>query len=555
MKNISSSIKGWFLLTTLLILSSSCTETAPPSSDLEAFVDDLFASVNNKQSPGTAVMVVRDGEVILNKGYGMANLSHDIAISPTTVFDLASVSKQFCAYAISTLVEEGKIALDDDVRKHIPELPDFGNTITIDHLVHHTSGIRDWTSTLPVAGWDFHDVISFDHILRMAFNQRALNYEPGAEYSYSNTGYNLLAEIVQRVEGLSFRQWTDQNIFQPLGMEQTLFLDDHTETIPNRAQGYRQSGGTYTATPNNLLALGSSSMYSTSSDLSKWVMHLMKPGNKQPVVDRMFTRGVLNDGEEISYAFGLSVTDYQESPWISHSGSWASFRTYLCILPETGYGIVVLNNHGRNTNRMAREIADYLLGPNEEQLNLDNSSDPADVAASTMNELTGAYKLGPGWYVEITYDDDQLWTQATNEDKFPMKALSDSVFRIEAYSNRTMTFHRDEANAVTGMTYASLVRPKLDLSAAPAKSDPEDYIGTYESAELFTTYEVIAEGDQLLMKHFRHGTIELTQAWGDDYTTSRWFLGSVEFSRNQGYVDGFYVTTNRARRQWFSLMK
>ncbi len=556
MKNLKFSSKGWFLLATILILSACSEPASKTDNDLEAFVDEMYANVDSKQSPGTAVVVVKDGKVILNKGYGMANLSHDIAITPTTVFDLASVSKQFCAYAISTLVEEGKVSLDEDVRKYIPELPDFGKTITIDHLVHHTSGVRDWTSTLPVAGWDFHDVISFEQILRMAFNQRALNYEPGAEYSYSNTGYNLLAEIVQRVEGVSFREWTEANIFDPLDMDQTMFLDDHTETIPNRAQGYRQSSGTYSATPNNLMALGSSSMYSTTTDLSKWVMHLMDPGNKQPVVDRMFTKGILNDGSEITYAFGLSVTDYQDAPWISHSGSWASFRTYLCILPESGYGIVVLNNHGRNTNQMARTIADYLLGVNdEEEQDEESSSESVEVAATIMNKLTGVYKLGPGWYVEITLDNDQLWTQATNEDKFPMNALSDSVFQIPAYSNRTMTFHQDDVGATTGLTYAGSFRPKLDLSSSKP-FNPKDYVGTYESAELYTTYEVIAEGDQLVMKHFRHGTVELSRAQGEDFTGSRWFLGSVEFSRNEnGYVDSFYVTTNRARRQLFSLMK
>ena len=364
-----SSNKAWFVLFTfLLILSSSCTETVSRSSNnLEAYVDDMFAQVDNKQSPGTAVLVVKDGEIILNKGYGMANLSFEMPITSTTVFDIASLSKQFCAYAISTLVEEGKIALNDNVRKYIPELPDFGYAITIDHLVHHTSGIRDWTSTLPVAGWSFHDIISFDQILRMAFHQNALNFEPGAEYSYSNTGYNLLAEIVQRVEGVSFREWTDRNIFKPLAMEQTLFLDNHTENIPNRAQGYGSTEeGSYTSTPNNTMALGSSSMYSTTTDLSKWIGHLITPGSKQPVIDRMFTRGVLNDGKEITYAFGLSVTEYLGEPYMCHSGSWASFRTYLCVLPEVGNGIVILNNHGQNTSQMAREIADYLFNVNED---------------------------------------------------------------------------------------------------------------------------------------------------------------------------------------------
>lgn len=553
MENLKDSLRTFYLILAASLLIASCTQAAQQPTELEQFVDEMFSSVDNRQSPGTAVVVVKDGEAIFNKGYGMANLSHDIEITPTTVFDLASVSKQFAAYAISTLVEEGKIALEDDVRKYIPELPDFGHTITIDHLVHHTSGIRDWTSTLPVAGVSFHDVISFEQILRMAFRQQTLNYEPGAEYSYTNTGYNLLAETIQRVEGITFREWTDEHIFQPLGMKQTLFLDDHTENIVNRAQGYGRNDGSFTATPNNLLALGSSSMYSTTTDLAQWVKHLMNPGNKQAIVERMFTKGVLNNGSNINYAFGLSVTEYNDQPWISHSGSWASFRTYLCILPEAGYGIVVLNNHGQNTNRMARQIADHLIGSDAGTEEEEELAAEAAVAASIKDELTGVYKLGPGWYVEITHSDDQLWTQATNEDKFPMTGLSDSVFRITAYGNRTMTFHRDDDNAVTGMTYAGQVRPKLDISSATREVNPQDYAGTYESKELATTYEVAGEDGQLVMHHFRNGRIELSQAWDNDFIASRWYLGSVEFSKdNAGKVNGFYVTTGRARRQWFA---
>ena len=185
-------------------------------------------------------------------------------------------------------------------------------------------------------------------------------------------------------------------------------------------------------------------------------------------------------------------------------------------------------------------------------LRIDDSANRIEVSSSVMNELTGFYKLGPGWYVEITFNDDQLWTQATKEDIFPMTPLSDSVFRIEAYSNRTMTFHRSTAGVVTGLTYSGSMRPKLDISAGTSV-DLKDYVGSYESKELFTTYEILTDGDQLVMKHFKHGTIELTRAWGEDYSGSMWFLGSVRFSRdNGGNVNGFYVTTHRARRQWFA---
>ncbi|UCD24748.1 MAG: beta-lactamase family protein, partial [Gemmatimonadota bacterium] len=233
-----------------LLVSGTAISPCHTQDPLQLQVDSMFHEYDRTDSPGWAVLVVQDGEVVLSRGYGMANLEHQVPIRPNTVFDIASVSKQFAGMAISMLVERGDISLDDDVRQYIPELADFGHTITIRHLVHHLSGLRDWPGTLAVAGWRMDDVISFDQILTMAFNQDALNFEPGAEYSYSNTGYNILAEVVARVSGQTFREWTDANIFRPLGMTNTHFHDDHTEVVPNRAYGYhRASSGQFHAVP------------------------------------------------------------------------------------------------------------------------------------------------------------------------------------------------------------------------------------------------------------------------------------------------------------------
>ena len=201
---------------------------------LEAKVDRVFAEWDKPDSPGAALSVIRDGEIIYKRGYGMANLEYDIPIAPTTIFDIASVSKQFAGFAIATLLHEGKLALDDDIRMHLPDVPDFGTKITIRHLVHHTSGLRDWVQALVIAGGQMDDVISFKHILKMVRRQRELNFEPGTAFLYSNTGYNLLAEIVEKITGDTFREWTDANIFKPLAMTNTHFHDDHEMIVKNR---------------------------------------------------------------------------------------------------------------------------------------------------------------------------------------------------------------------------------------------------------------------------------------------------------------------------------
>ena len=531
------------------------------SEELEAIVDAMFSDVDGQSVPGTAIVVVKDGQILLNKGYGLANLEHQVAVSSVTIFDLASVSKQFAGFAISTLVEEGKIDLQDDIRKYIPELPDFGHTVTVDHLVHHTSGIRDWTSTLPLAGWSFDDVISMEQIIRMAQHQKSLNFEPGSQYVYSNTGYNLLAELVYRVTGQSFAAWTKTHIFEPLDMKDTRFLDDHTAFIPNRATGYyRDEEGSYHVATNNLTALGSSSMFSTTTDLAMWAMHLDQPRmDMSSVVERMFTRGILNNGDTISYAFGLSIDEVNGNKWISHGGSWASFRTHLAYLPEHKLSVIVLKNEPANTYQIARDIASLYLPSATPEVNaskLKETEDKVKVDQKILEEYTGTYRLGPGWYVTITRQGDQLWTQATNESNYPMTARSDSLFLIKDYGGRTMTFVRNAEGEITHVKYNDQLNPRVAHSGISGSIDYQAYTGEYVSEELNTSYRVVVENATLKMKHFRHGTLELTPAWNDDFRGSRWFISSVEFQRDaDGAVNGFKVWQYRARDQVFKKVR
>jgi CubicO group peptidase (beta-lactamase class C family) len=269
--------------------------------------------------------------------------------------------------AIALLESDGRLSLDDDVRKYISELPDFRSRITLRHLVHHTSGIRDWPGTLALAGWNFEDVVSFGQILRMAFHQRELNFTPGEAYVYSNTGYNLLAEVVARVSGRSFRQFCDERIFKPLGMTRTHFHDDHAEVVANRAESYRPgNGGRFRHAVSNLTALGSSSLFTTIEDLAKWVenFHAAAPVvGGRAVVDRLHERGRLNSGTAIAYAFGQSVGEYRGVRSVTHTGSWAGYRSILQRFPDERFAVVILANVATmNPTLLAQQIADIYLG-------------------------------------------------------------------------------------------------------------------------------------------------------------------------------------------------
>src|SRR6516164_6007835 len=258
-----------------LLFSPDLFAQSKPDS-LEFKVDALFNKYYNTHTPGCAVGIVRNEKVIFRKGYGMANLEYDIPISPSSFFDIASVSKQFAGFAISTLIQQGKISADDDIHKWLPDVPQFGKMITINHLLHHTSGLRDWPGALHLAGWRWDETFSFEDIMRMVKFQKDLDFEPGSRYSYSNTGFNLLAAIVEKVSGRSFREWTDSVIFKPLGMNSSHFLDDPYIIIKNLAYSYHWENSNLKKELNALTAYGSSSLFTSVDDLCKWVIHVQQ---------------------------------------------------------------------------------------------------------------------------------------------------------------------------------------------------------------------------------------------------------------------------------------
>ena len=429
---------------------------------LEAKVDQLFAEWNRSDSPGAAVAVTRDGETIYTQGYGTANLEYDIPITPTTIFDIASVSKQFAAFAIATLSYEGKLSLDDDIRMHLPDVPDFGNTITIRHLLHHTSGLRDWVQSLVIAGVAMEDVISFKHILKMARHQKALNFEPGAAYLYSNTGYNLLAEIVERVTGDSFRHWTDTNIFKPLAMTNSHFHDDHQMILKNRAYSYQavENNG-FKHAVNNTTALGSSSLYSTVEDLAKWILNFDDTQiGKQIVLEQMHQQGVLNNGEQISYALGLNIGEYRGLRTVGHSGSWRGFRSHLIRFPEQKFGVVILCNLDTfNPLRLTEKVADLYLVDALAPVEASEPEKAAEPAEDTKSETLTPEQLTEfigDYYTEeldttysIRVHGNQLVAQHIRHDDI-LLTYADGHFVGNAWFFPKIHFTRDDTGSVTG---------------------------------------------------------------------------------------------------------
>src|SRR5688500_1558956 len=326
----------------------------------------VFATWASTNGPGCAAGVSRNGDLVFQNGYGMANLEHDIPITPATIFHVASVSKQFTAMAVMLLAADGKLSLDDDVRRHLPELPDYGHRITLRHLLTHTSGLRDQWDLLAMARGRFEENrITEEDVLEIVGRQKALNFVPGTEYLYSNTGYTLAAVVVRRVSGKSLREFADERIFKPLGMSDTHFHDDYTMVVKGRAAGYARlpAGGWRVSLP-NYDTYGATSLFTTVGDLLKWNANFTTPGvGDEGMWREMMASGVLAGGDTTGYGFGILTEKYRGTTLVGHGGADAGYRAYLGHFPEHELSVAVLCNAAQaNPAALARSVADVLLG-------------------------------------------------------------------------------------------------------------------------------------------------------------------------------------------------
>jgi CubicO group peptidase (beta-lactamase class C family) len=351
--------------TTLLIWTSVPFAAATQSQ--EARVDEVFARWT-PQTPGCAVGVGLDGKAVLTKAYGMADLEHAVPNTADTIFEAGSVSKQFTAAAVLVLAEEGKLSLDDPVRKYVPELPDYGAPLTIRHMLTHTSGLRDWGSLAGVAGWPRGDrVHTHAHVVDILSRQTALNFTPGTRWSYSNSGYNLAAVIVSRVSGMSFAEVSRARVFEPLGMTSTSWRDDYTRIVPRRAIAYsggRGAGAAYRLDMPFENVHGNGGLLTTVGDLLTWNEHFDRPAPADAArVRTQQEPAVLANGRTLEYAYGLYVRPYKGVNEVSHSGSTAGYRAFLTRFPDQRVSVAVLCNAGNaNATQYAHAVSDIYLG-------------------------------------------------------------------------------------------------------------------------------------------------------------------------------------------------
>lgn len=521
----------------LLFLLPGLADAQTP--DLAAKVDEIFAPYKSQEAPGCTVAVAEGGKTLLSRAYGMADLEHDVPITPTTIFEAGSVSKQFTAAAALLLVQQGKLALTDAVRKYVPELPDYGKPITIAHLIHHTSGLRDWGAIVGVSGWPRGTRIhTHAHMLDVASRQKALNFEPGAEFSYTNTGYNLLAVIVERVTGQTFAEFTRQQIFEPLGMKHTGWRDDFTRIVKGRAIAYvKAEDGFHSEMPFENVH-GNGGLLTTVDDLLLWNENFTHGKVGGPaLIEALQRRGRLNDNREIEYAGGLFILTREGLPEVSHGGATAGYRAYLTRFPEQRLSIAVLCNHGEiDPGELSYRVADLFL---------EGKKPAAAPAAATVELPADEIAARAGMYRNSRTGDvlrlEMKEGKLRSGRGLAISPLSGSLFLVENGSKLDFV-----TNGLRVLTPDGDIIPFDRVTeVAPTAAQLAEYVGEYTSDEAEVTWKVAMEEGKLVVKWRPDVTVGLKPLYADAFHTENGFL--IRFFRKEGRISELSLGLSRVR--------
>jgi CubicO group peptidase (beta-lactamase class C family) len=510
-------------LTLIVALAPSAARAQDPTVDSAAAVDRIFADWNTRETPGCAVGVSRSGKPIFERAYGMANLEYDVPNTPTTIFEAGSVSKQFTAAAVALLEQQGKLSLDDQVSKYIPELPDYDTPVTIRHMLNHTSGLRDWGTVALATGWPRGTrTHTHAHVLDIVSRQQSLNYTPGAEYLYSNTGYNLAAIIVARVSGMSFAEFTRKNLFEPLGMTHTQWRDDYSRIVKNRATAYGRGrqGGWGLDMPFEDVH-GNGGLLTTVGDLLKWNENFVQPRvGGVNFVRRLQQKGRLNNGREISYALGLVVGTYRGVPEVSHTGATAGYRAFLGRYPDQQLSVAVLCNGGNANPSLGQRVADIFLG-RAAQVATRQAGEPGTALPSEqIAEKVGVYRnLVTNEPLRLVVRDGKLRVdngpELTPQSRTTFVAPNGNVGTFEFGANGRPAILRMAVGSGDTLNYL------LTESWTPTAAELRTYVGAFSSDEAETSFDVVLEEEKLFLRGRYDRKIELVPAYRHAFTTSQ----------------------------------
>ena len=526
-----------------LLLLASAPITLFAQEDYAKRLDGIFEAWSKPGTPGAAVAVIQHGKLVFEKGYGLANLEYDIPVTPQTVYHVASVSKQFTAMALVLLEQDGKLSLEDDLHKYLPELPDYGHAISLRQLLQHTSGIRDQWQTLGLAGWRLDDVITQQQILRLLFRQKELNFVPGTRHLYSNGGYTLAAEVVARVSDQRFPDFCQERVFGPLAMARTHFHDDHRRIVHDRAYSYEKSGAGYRAVPLNYANAGATSLFTTASDLVRWLDNFRDPKvGGRTAIDRLQEQAVLADGKKIDYALGLAIGRYRGLKTISHGGADAGYRSFVLWFPDQELGVAVVSGLASfDSGGTANKVAEVFLGDQmisesakaPQRPSPQNSHQYITLEPAALDQYIGHYKLDVGFETDVRKKGGKLVAEVPGQGTQELHPLATNRFFIEQIGSEVEFLSKPDGPLRLKLTQeGSTISGERTALTPWEATDLEQYEGTYWSDGLETQYTFRLKGHKLMADHVRHGEIRLLPAGRDRFNTTEWFMPEVNFQRD-----------------------
>ncbi len=542
------------LIAVLCCAAAGASGQALPAG-MGAEIDKAFAAFEKPGSPGCAMAVYRDGEIAYEHGYGEASLELGVPITPRTVFDIGSTSKQFTAFSILLLERDGKLSLDDDVRKYVPELQPMPRPVTLRNLMLHTSGLRDYLTLWALAGMKTENWTTQAEAVQLVARQKHPNFPAGNEWLYSNTGYLLLGEIVKRVSGKSLPEFAAERIFRPLGMDHTFYLDDHTRVVPGKAEGYvPRRGGGFSVEMSDFEQTGDGAVQTSVEDLLLWDRNFYQPKvGDQALLEKAQTVGILNDGKKLDYAAGLMIGTYRGLPIVRHGGSWAGYRADLLRFPGVRTSVACLCNLGTaNPSALADRVADVVLAAQLQPR--DQKAAPAarpevKVPAEKLAPLAGFYEpVKPGPFRRIALKDGVL--RFGMGEGQPLKAVAADRF-VSGSSGGELYFPAASPGAAQEM---QMIREGSGPETyrrlpAPDPQKPEEFVGRFYSEELDATWTFAVAGGRLTARVLNDPPIVFTPVKED------WFLADngmvVRFERASGEVRRAFVQAGRVTNLGF----
>lgn len=504
-------------------------------------VFEKAAKTHTGHAPGCAVGVSLNGESVFERAFGLAEIEHNVSNTANTIFESGSVAKQFTAAAVVLLQQDGKLNLDDPVRKYIPELPDYGKPLTIRHLLNHTAGLRDWGSVMALTGVGRGDrVISQAVALDVIYRQKYLDFAPGAEYSYSNSGYQLAAEVVERVSKQKFPAFVEERIFKPVGMTKSSTRDNYQRIVPGRAQGYSRSGVQWQLNMPFMNVYGNGGMLTTVGDWLKWNAMLDARTWNPGLVDALETQGVLNDGRKITYALGLVVDKYQGMRDVSHGGSTAGYQTFLARYPEKKVSVAVLcNGTAPNAGGLAAAITDEIFGPFPEAAKVESVA----VGEDQLKKYVGTWKNEVTRNINpITLDKGELKIGNT-----AIKPQADGSFILGAAKLRFI--EGSPLTATIANPDGSTTKMTQVAGWKPTAAELAELVGEWRSEEAQTVFNFAVEGDKAFIKNRPVIDLSLTPIYKDHFSTSGYVVWAERDAK--GKIDKLHVGGSRMRKMLF----